>query len=301
MAQTTRSAPALSVTLFGSSLFQADGQPLELGLKGTTIELLWYLAANAGHTLRRECVADRFWQNSCGERQRSALNSAIWRIGKKLPRHPGLRLNATDTTLCMTIDQSVPVDVRELCAAVREACGPEGMTRQAAARLEAALAVTDAPFMDGFDADWTLAERERISSIRIRGMIALMHWHGGNRNYEDALDIGRGLLQEDPFREAVQIDMMWLYVLNGQRVRAIRQYETFAATLREELAIEPMLETQSLYAHIRNELDGRPQRPAADGPTALAGDSAQEALAIGLAAAEQSRREFYQTLRAKLG
>lgn len=301
MAQTPTSAPALSVTLFGSTLLRDDGQPLDLGLKGTTIELLWYLVANAGHVVRRECVADRFWQNSSTDRQRSALNSAIWRISKKLPLHPGLRLNATDTTLGMTIGASVPVDARELCAAVREGCGPEGMTRPAAARLKAALAATEAPFMDGLYADWTLAERERMSNVRIRGMIALMHWYGGNRDYEDALEIGRGLLYEDPFREAVQIDMMWLYVLNGQRVRAIKQYETFAALLRTELSIEPMRETQALYVHIRNELDRRPQRSTADGPAVLANDQAHESLALGLAAAEQSRREFYQTLRAQLG
>lgn len=301
MAQTTRSAPAISVTLFGSTLFHGGGKPLELGLKGTTIELLWYLAVNAGHAVRRECVADRFWQNSSGERQRSALTSAIWRIGKKLPHHPGLRLHATDTTLCMTIDRSIPVDARELCEAVREASGPQAMTRQAATRLEAALGATDAPFMDGFDADWTLAERERISNIRIRGMIALMHWHGGNRDYENALEIGRSLLHEDPFREAVQIDMMWLYVLNGQRVQAIKQYDTFAAILRNELSIEPMRETQALYVHIRNELDGQPQRSTTDGRLTLGDNPAHESLALGLAAAEQSRREFYQTLRARLG
>ena len=301
MAQATRSAPALSVTLFGSTLFHDNGTPLELGLKGTTIELLWYLAVNAGHPVRRECVADRFWQDSSGERQRSALNSAIWRIGKKLPSHPGLRLNATETTLCLTIDDSVPVDARELCAAVREACAPQVMTRQAAIRLDAALVATDAPFMDGFDADWTLAERERISNIRIRGMIALMHWHGGNRDYETALEIGRGLLHEDPFREAVQIDMMWLYVLNGQRVQAIKQYEAFAAILRAELSIDPMHETQALYVHIRDELDRGPQCPLADGQPPLGENPAHESLALGLAAAEQSRREFYQALRARLG
>ena len=95
--------------------------------------------------------------------------------------------------------------------------------------------------------------------------------------------------------------MMWLYVLNGQRVQAIKQYESFAAILRNELSIEPMRETQALYVHIRNELDRRPQRLTADGPAALGDDPAHESLALGLAAAEQSRREFYQTLRAQLG
>jgi DNA-binding SARP family transcriptional activator len=294
-------AQPLSLTLFGSTLFHTAGRPFDLGIKGRTLELLLYLLVHAGQGVRRECAADRFWQDSTSERQRSALNSAIWRIGKKLPRHPGLRLNATDTTLRMTIDHAIPHDARDLCEAVRDACGARTLTETAASRLEAALAATDAPFIDGFDADWALAERERISNIRIRGMIALMHWYGGNRDYEDALEIGRNLLHEDPFREAVQIDIMWLYVLNGQRVQAIKQFETFASLLRRELGIEPMRETRALYHHIRNGLDSAVS--GTDAPTASLLDSgnAQDSLALGLAAAEQSRRDFYQALRAQLG
>ncbi len=295
-------APFLSITLFGSSLLRCDGRPLALNLKGTTLELLWFLVANAGHQIRREYAADLFWPNSSCERQRSALNSAIWRIGKKLPPYPGLRLAATDTTFSMTIDDSIPVDTRDLYTLVRQACMPQGLTEAGALKLEAALAACGAPFMDGFDADWTLAEREKISNIRIRGMITLMHWHAGKRNYEDALQIGRAVLHEDPFREAVQIDMMWLYVLNGQRVQAIRQYQSFAAMLKKEMAIEPMLETRALYEHIRDELDFRPDRSAKlQAKSALSSEKVHDMLALGLATAEQSRREFYDTLRAQLG
>ncbi|MCB4768041.1 hypothetical protein LGR54_05450 [Ancylobacter sp. Lp-2] len=301
MASKAHLAPALSVALSGTGLFRYGDEPLELGLKGTTIELLSYLACNAGHPVRREYVAERLWNASTGERQRSALNSAVWRISKKLPKHPGLRLAVSDTTLCLTIDESIPVDIRELRAAVRGATGPQGMTREAAGKLEAALAATAAPFMDGFDADWILTERERVSNTRIRGMIALMHWRGINRHYEDALEIGRSLLSEDPFREAVQIDVMWLYVLNGQRVQALKQYMAFAAMLRNELSIEPMRETRALYEHIRHQLTGRPDLLLAEAPAAPGPDHTHENLALGLAAAEQSRREFYQTLRAQLG
>jgi DNA-binding SARP family transcriptional activator len=290
-------ARGLSISLFGPTLFRQDGHPIPLGLKGTTLELLWYLVSKSGHEIRRECVADQFWQRSSEARQRSALNSAIWRIGKKLPRHPGLRLCTTDTTLGLTIDGSIPVDTRDLCALVHEACGSGGLMRENAERLAAALAASEAPFMDGIDADWTLAEREQISSIRIRGMIALMHWHGDNRNYEDALRIGRRLLLEDPFRESVQIDMMWLYVLNGQRAQAIKQYQAFAAFLREELSIEPMVETRALYEHIRTGLDNRLD----GGGEAGHKQSAHQGLALVLAAVGQSRYELYQTLRTQLG
>ncbi|MCB1491844.1 MAG: bacterial transcriptional activator domain-containing protein, partial [Rhodobiaceae bacterium] len=144
------------------------------------------------------------------------------------------------------------------------------------------------------DADWTLAERERIANIRIRGMIALMHWHGDNRTYEDALEIGRRLLTEDPFREAVQIDMMWLYVLNGQRAQAIRQYDAFSVVLREELGIEPMPETRALYDHIRTGLDCAMTPPSGVLP---GGEDRRATLSAMLAALERSRRDVYQTLR----
>lgn len=294
-------APVLSISLFGPTLFHRDGRPYPLGLRGTTLELVWYLVSRAGQELRRECVADQFWQSSSAARQRSALNSAIWRIGKKLPRHPDLKLNATDTTLCLTIGATIPVDTRDLCVLVREACGT-GMAPECAERLAAALAACEAPFMDGHDADWTLAERERVSSIRARGMIALMHWHGDNRAYEEALQIGRRLLREDPFRESVQIDMMWLYVLNGQRARAIRQYQAFASFLQDELAIAPMAETRALYDHIRNGLDtdvdgGAGMLPAPDARP----HEARAAFSMVLAAVEKSRRDVYQQIRAASG
>jgi DNA-binding SARP family transcriptional activator len=292
-------AAVLSVNLFGPTLFRRDGRPYPLGLKGTTLKLVWYLVSRAGQELRRECVADQFWPSSSAERQRSALNSAIWRIGKKLPRHPDLKLYATDTTLCLNIGRTVPVDTRDLCALVREACG-SGMVPECAERLAAALYASDAPFMDGLDADWTLAERERLSSIRARGMIALMHWHGDNRAYEEALQIGRRLLCEDPLRESVQIDMMWLYVLNGQRPRAIRQYQSFAAFLRDELAIEPMVETRALYDHIRDGLDTASDGAAGPAP-APRGHDARARFAMVLAAVEKSRHDFYQQIRTSPG
>jgi DNA-binding SARP family transcriptional activator len=291
----------LSVNFFGPTLFYVAGTPVAIGLKGTTLELLWYLMIHAGHEIRRECVAERFWQESDESRQRSALSSALWRIARKIPRHPGLTLRTTDSTVCITIDEVIPVDSRELCALVHEACHSPDLDPFCAQRLEAALRASEAPFMDGICADWALAERERVSSIRIRGLIALMRWNGENRHYEDAIQLGRRILCEDPFRESVQIDMMWLYVLNGQRAQAIRQYHAFAKVLADELGIEPMPETQALFDHIRNDLD-RGIKGATDPRHEMVriGQS-RESLSVLLSAVEQSRRDLYQTLRSQLG
>jgi DNA-binding SARP family transcriptional activator len=90
---------------------------------------------------------------------------------------------------------------------------------------------------------------------------------------------------------------MWLHVLSGQRVQALRKYHEYEAVLARELGIKPMPETCALYQHIRFNLDGdsRPnaigrERPAATAPI----DSA-------LSAIERSRRSLYDTLHTRLG
>jgi two-component SAPR family response regulator len=289
----------LSICLFGPHLFRCGGHPCHMGLRGATLDLLLYLVVHAGREVRRECVADQFWRKSSGGRQRSALNSAIWRIGKKLPGYPGISLQVTGSTICLEIDDQISVDTRVLTDLVHE--GSDGMNHGLAEKLSLALDASEAPFMDGAEPDWALAEQERVFNIRLRGLTLLMHWYGDCRRYEDALEVGRRLLAADAFRETVQIDMMWLYVLNGQRVHALKHYQAYAELLGRELAIEPMAETRALYDHIHCDMNCSARSP--DAAKYLSGDSAAQRRKLDLMfeSIEQSRRDLYQTLRTQLG
>ena len=292
---------SLSVCLYGSHLFRFNGRPYPLDLRGTTLDLLRYLVVHAGREMRRECIADQFWRDSSDCRQRSALNSAIWRIGKKLPDDPGISLHFTGSTICVEIDRRIPVDTQVLTGLVHQASPGEGeMNEGLADRLSVALDRSEAPFLDGLAGDWALSEQERAFNIRLRGLTLLMHWYGDCRRYEDALEVGRRLLNADPFRETVQIDIMWLYVLNGQRAQALRHYQRYAELLAAELDIEPMIETRALYDHIKWDLSGSQagHRKEADPDT---GDSGRQKLDIVLAAIEQSRRKLYHALRTQHG
>lgn len=291
----------LSICLFGSHLFRWKGDPYRLGIRGTTHDLLRYLVVNAGREIRREYIADQLWHDSSERRQRSALNSAIWRIGKRLPDHPGISLHVTGSTICFEIDGRIPVDTRILTDLVHEGAAPEGVDDEWAERLARALDASEAPFMNGIVEDWALSEQERVFNIRLRGLTMLMHWYGDCRRYEDALEIGRRLVAFDPFRETAQIDMMWLYVLNGQRAQALKQYQAYAELLDRELNIQPMAETRAIYDHIRCDLNsGTQAREAAE---FFSQDYAiqRKKMNVMLAAIEQSRRELYQALRAQHG
>lgn len=289
----------LSICLFGSHLFRCGGHPCHMGIRGTTLDLLWYLVVHAGREVRRERIADQFWRQSSASRQRSALNSAVWRISKKLPDYPGISLLVTGSTICLEIDDLICMDTRVLTDLVHE--GSDGMNHDLAEKLSLALDVSEAPFLNGAVPDWALSEQERVFNIRLRGLTLLMHWYGDCRRYEDALEVGRRLLAADPFRETAQIDMMWLYILNGQRAQALKHYQAYAELLDSELAIEPMTETRALYDHIRCDMNCSARNPNA--AEDFSGDPATQRtkLDLMLESIEQSRREFYQTLRAQLG
>ena len=73
-----------SICLFGAYSIRLDGKPSHLGISGPTEKLFQYLLINLGVEIRREFLADLFWRKSSPDRQKSALNSAIWRIKRQL-------------------------------------------------------------------------------------------------------------------------------------------------------------------------------------------------------------------------
>jgi DNA-binding SARP family transcriptional activator len=251
--------------------------------------------------IRRECVADQLWRKSNAARQKSALNSAVWRIGKKLPKDAGIRLRGDSSTISLEIDPDIPVDARLLTELVHEGTSQDNPDQALVDRLSLVIEQTEAPFMDDRIDDWVLSERERLFNIRMRGLTLLLHWYGDIRRYEDALEVGRRLLSADPFREIAQIDMMWVYVLNGQRAQALIQYQTYADLLKRELNIEPMPETRALYDHIRRGLSSDGTAPANPPRSTPCTPLPRQKLDTMLMIIEQSRRDLYRVLRTQLG
>jgi len=277
-----------------------NGQPHRLGISGPTERLFQYLLVNSGKETRRELLAELFWRGSTIDRQRSALNSAICRIKRQLTDIEGVEVVCDGPAVFLSISDTVMVDFRELTETVHSISLGEPMSAALADRLYKALDACDAPFLDGLTSDWVLTERERLFNIQIRGMTILMHWLGQQRRYEDALDIGRRLLTADPARETTQCEMMWLYVLNGQRAQAVRQFQDYRSWLRCELDIEPMPETKALYAHILLEFNGERSPRSSQDPgieNKMPGGASFNSL---LGAIERSRRELYKMLSNQL-
>jgi DNA-binding SARP family transcriptional activator len=93
---------------------------------------------------------------------------------------------------------------------------------------------------------------------------------------------------------------MWLYVLNGQRAQALRQFREFRCWLKRELEIEPMPETRALYDHIFLELNAGKPRKTTQYSDSEEKESQRASFNVLLGAIERSRRELYKILSSQL-
>lgn len=283
------------ITLFGSLCIRTGDGGFRLSLSGSTGDVFAYLITYAGRDIRRERLADLFWSESEPARGRAALNTAVWRINKILGGLVGIKLRSAGDLLMLETCDEAEVDTKQLEAAVRAAgCGASETPLDETVRATLARAADNSvgPFLDGSASDWAIVERERLNALHLRALTMLLHDSARHRDYEDALDYGRRILVLDPFREEVQCQVMWLYLLSGQRTHALRQFDTYRRQLSQEMGVPPMAETRALADYIRTDPDG--DLAIAGRPNLSRGR--RDSLSGLLSAAEESRRNAYQAL-----
>ncbi|WP_019960094.1 AfsR/SARP family transcriptional regulator [Woodsholea maritima] len=279
---------ALSLHIMGPHLMRLDGKALALSVSGPSLSILRYGLIYPTQPMRRDMLMELLWEGLDPDRRRHALNSAVWRLQKALQDIEGIDLLTDKDSLRFMLAPGLRTDIQALSAAVETAeISPQSLEQLG--QLQCQLDDTQPTLFGGDIEDWALSERERVMGLRIRGQILLMQGLGEQKRYEEALRYGRAILDEDPYRETVHCELMWLYVLNGQRAKAIRHFLSYRDLLGLELGIEPMAETCALFDHIRSGLNG------AVTPTLCADFSVSSFHGV-LHSIEQSRHDIYRAL-----
>ncbi len=247
----------IRIQMFGGFVLWFDGKPCNLHLCGPTRQLLAFLLYQANQKFRRERLSELLWPEKEPAKARSALNTALWRIRKAICDHhlERVELESEAEVVGLTLDPSIELDAHQLTSLVKSyELARFGDTPCVTQKdLTRVLANSKGLFLDGEHANWVLVERERLLNTYMRGQSLLLGNYARQGDYERALSCGRDILECDPLHEGIQRQVMWLYVLNGQRARAIQQYRSCASLLKRELDIAPMSETEALYQHILND------------------------------------------------
>jgi len=234
-------------------LLDSARRPLTGFLSGSKrVAVLAYLAtAPNGSLRRRDALMGLFWPESDDARARSALRSALHTIRREVGDvvetrggdEVGVRPGALRCDVCA---------FRDLLAAGRRA---EAMALYRGDLL-AGFHLSGAPDFER----WLDRERTALRAQAHRAAAALSQEARDAADCDTAVHWARQAVRLEPYDERSIRRLLECLDAAGDRAAALQVYETFAAELARELAMEPSTETRTLIAAMRGPIVKAPAR-----------------------------------------
>lgn len=255
----------LQIFLFGTVQVIRDERPVSDHAYAKVLGLLAYLAVESGRPHQRAFLAALLWPDQSDERARHSLRQALSTLRRMVDDRSETPYVLTITRDAITLhpESDVWIDVRELTQLV-QACERHEHARiercvPCMQRLERVVALYRGDFLQGFSVqdsiefeDWVQGWREQFRQEVARAHTAIAAYRMERGDLNEAASSVRQLLTLDPLEESAQRRLIQLLVQSGKRGEALAQYERFRVLLDEELGVEPELETQALYEHLRD-------------------------------------------------
>ncbi|MFN8442877.1 MAG: BTAD domain-containing putative transcriptional regulator [Caldilineaceae bacterium] len=124
---------------------------------------------------------------------------------------------------------------------------------------EEAISLYHGPFLDSFVLDssseyenWIVMQRSLLERHYLTALSLLAEKEKEKRHYPVAISYLQRSLAVDPLDESTHRELMEIYAAAGNRVAALREFDDYSDTLRREMAMEPLPETQALIRQLCN-------------------------------------------------
>jgi len=207
------------------------------------LDLLKHLISAGPRGVSSALASEALWPDQDPERSYHAYGMALHRLRKLLgsddsilSRDGGIVLNP----------QLVFVDAWafERLLERQGECGE--------AKLEQALALYRGAFLgtSGPEDRWSLTYGERLFSKYLRAALRLGQHRQERSDFEGALDVYGGVLEQDDLQESVHQRLLGCYLAMGRRAEGLRAYERCRKRLRQTLHIPPSPQTEALKAQL---------------------------------------------------
>ncbi len=250
------------IRVLGQLSVRVEDRPVPSFPTRSASHLFAYLVLNGDRWTDRDVLRGTLWGERPESSARKALRSALWRIRRTL-RESGLdpdswfRMDANRVRF-VAEPATVRVDAHEFEDAAHKTTAERGGTAECGLvlpqktvdLLEEALLLYGGDLLPGVFAEWAFLERERLHLRRIAMLDALVDHYQAVNAWRTSLYHAQAILRADPLREPAHRAVMRAYQELGDRPSAIRQHHRLTRILREELAVEPMPETEGLYRRI---------------------------------------------------
>jgi DNA-binding SARP family transcriptional activator len=237
----------LELNLLGVPEVVLDGQVLTFTRRGS-IALLAYLAlSRRAHA--REALATLLAGDSFEEQARKYLSNVLVDLRQQL----GEYIVATRQSVSFDRTRPFRLDVAGFQAHA-EACRDSNSQSE----LQAAIDLYRDEFLAGltlsgmpdFEA-WQLAQREELRGQYMQLLRRDVDVCMRQGRWNSGIQSARRIIAEEPWLEDAHRQLILMLAHSGQRHAAIEQYQACRRVLREELGVEPAVETAALFNRLR--------------------------------------------------
>ena len=250
---TREGAPRFSLQLLGQPLIQSidgAGEEKELSWRlRRALQSVVFLALAPRRRATKDELIDAVWREVSEEAIRKNFHPTLSEARRTLGRRDAFISNQGFYSLNPDFGWWIDCDhFRELIATGQRILEQsEGGEQRALESWLEAWSLHHGPLLAGVDASWIRPQREALYQdyIELLRSIGNLATRLGHRT--QALDAYRSLLLEEPFEERVHVAVMELYSMQGRRDLVRRQFVRMQELLREELNVEPLVETQDRY------------------------------------------------------
>jgi DNA-binding SARP family transcriptional activator len=181
-------------------------------------------------------AASALWPDATETHAGANLRSALWRLkrlGDGVLSASGYRLS---------LARGATVDVRCMTTAARRILDPSDPCDDLG--LDPGGFAFD--LLPGWDEEWLLIDRERLTQMRLHALEALSERLVARGRYAEAVEAGLLATRGEPLRESSHRSLIKAHLAEGNVVDAMRVFRRFRMVLRDELGLEPSRQMKDL-------------------------------------------------------
>lgn len=240
--------PMLRIQAFGQAQVWLNGEQITKKQwdSVTTKELFFYLLAHP-EGVRKDQILEVFWPEATPAKASSAFHSTNYRLRRAL-RNQNCILYKNGVYV-LNLESNYWYDVEVFESLVEKARHTESEEEQASIYLQA-IELYKGDYLDEFYSDWFYFQREELQRQYFEALTHVAEYYRRHGEAEHAISLYDRIVAEDPYREEIHREIMRVYLELGQRAAAVKHYQELEAFLLEDLGVEPMPETVTLYQAI---------------------------------------------------
>ncbi len=211
-------------------------------LVGHSAERLLAYLALAQMPERRYRVAGALWPDVNDARAMGNLRSLLWHL-----RRNGIDV-VTDQRGSLWL-QKTAVDVRALRGLIADLLNPHAATPAAE---DIALLIRGDELLPGWSEEWLEPTREHLRQARLHALESICIELSNLGHFGRAVEVCLAAVAVEPLRDTSQRELIRLYLAEGNRVEALRQFDSYRTLMADELGLAPSPEIASMVEQIRS-------------------------------------------------